>query len=357
MNRLAVSRAALLCGLVIAFATHPSLALASPAPATPDQTSGTITTISGSWFTIQISGRRTGVVNAMVDTANALTSRDYSYVWGGGHPQAGVASAVAGAKGRKAKVLGFDCSGSVAAVLAGAGLWPAGGPVPSDAGVISQLLHEKLIARGPGTSPVGVTLYDDPGVHIFMNIDGRFFGTSDGEGAGSGKGGPAWLYDRAPDAFNHTYRQYHVLPSVLRSITTYGQTLTFETGADATLLRTAALGDNVNVTYSPGGSGTMLASALTYVGAITTSGTVTSIAADGSFTIDTPGGHSLTLSTGTSGLSAELAVGAGVEVTYTEGTGELLARSLAVTSSAPPASAGEGSEGVPPTAAPTWRGG
>ena len=37
-----------------------------------------------------------------------------------------------------------------------------------------------MIAPGVGKGPLEVTLWDHPTVHIFMNIDGRFFGTSDG---------------------------------------------------------------------------------------------------------------------------------------------------------------------------------
>ena len=64
-------------------------------------------------------------------------------------------------------------SGAVAAVLTRVGLWPAGSGVPNDAGMISALLRNRLIAAGPATAPDGVTLYDHPGVHIFMNINGR----------------------------------------------------------------------------------------------------------------------------------------------------------------------------------------
>lgn len=61
----------------------------------------------------------------------------------------------------------------------GGGVWPAGTGIPADNGVIARLRSERLIGGGTGT----VTLYDKPGVHIFMSIDGRFFGTSDGGGA------------------------------------------------------------------------------------------------------------------------------------------------------------------------------
>ncbi len=284
--------------------------------------------MSGSWFTIQVAGRRTGVVNAMVATANALTEHDYPYAWGGGHFEAGVASA-AGAKGHRRRGPGFDCSGSVAAVLAGAGLWAPGSPVPNDAGVIAQLVREKLIARGPGSGPVEVTLFDRPGVHIFMNIDGRFFGTSDGGSGGSPKGGPGWLYDGAGDAFNAAFKQYHILPSVLKGTTTYGQALTFRTDEAASLLQAAALGDSVVVTYSPGDAATMIASALTYVGAVTTTGVVTSVA-EGSFSIQAADGSSTTFSTGTSHLGEGLGIGEEVEVTYTASASGLLARRISV---------------------------
>ena len=221
--------------LALPCAAHATGVRAASAQAAPAQAGGTITALGPSWLTIQTSGRRTGVVNAMVAAANAVTRANYPYVWGGGHPEAGVASA----SGRK-RAVGFDCSGSVAAVLAGAGVWPAGGPVPNDAGVISQLLQAGLIARGPGRGPVEVTLYDHPGVHIFMNIDGRFFGTSDGGGGGSAKGGAGWLADGASDAYNRAFRQYHVIPSVLRDRTTYGHSLTFQTAATPTLVAGAS---------------------------------------------------------------------------------------------------------------------
>ena len=338
MRRLAASLGALVCALI--------LPCGASAQATSSEASGTITVISGSWFTIQTSGRQTGVLNALVDAANAITRDDYPYVWGGGHPEAGVASAAIGAKGKEAKVLGYDCSGAVAAVLAGAGLWPAGGAVPNDAGVIAQLLQEKLIASGPATSADGVTLYDRPGVHIFMNIEGRFFGTSDGGAGGSAKGGAGWLYDGAPDAHNPHFKQYHIVSPVLRDRTTYGHTLTFQTGSEATLIAGAALGNTVTVTYSPGGSGTLLATALAYAGAVTATGTVTAIAADGSaFTVQTAAGPTLALEPSYAGLLDDLAVGDTVQVTYTTSGAVLTARSLVVTAAVAPTPA--------PTATPT----
>lgn len=334
--RTSAARIGALLSALALLLVQPTLVHATSGQTGTENVSGTIAAMSGSWFTIQVAGRRTGVVNAMVDTANALTAHDYPYAWGGGHAEAGVASAAASRKGHRPRAAGFDCSGSVAAVLAGAGVWPPGGPVPNDAGVVAQLLHEKLIARGPGRGPVEVTLYDQPGVHIFMNIDGRFFGTSDGGGGGSAKGGPGWLYDGAGDAFSGAFKQYHVLPSVLRATTTYGQALTFRTDEDPSLLEAAALGDRVIVTYAPGGSATMIARALNYVGAVTTTGTVASIA-EGSFSIQAADGSTMTFSTGGSRLAEGLVIGDEVEVTYTASASELLTRKIVVTAGAAPA--------------------
>ena len=186
---------------------------------------GTIVTVSGNSFTIQTPGRRIGVVNAMTAAATRITTHDYPYVYGGGHAEAGTASIGMRGPGFNGRRRGFDCSGSVAAVLAAAGLWPAGGGVPSDAGIIAMLRSEGLIVRGVGKGPVAVTLYDHRGVHIFMNIDGRFFGTSDGAGGGNRRGGAGWLDDGAPDASRRVYKPYHFLPSVLRGSTSSGHML------------------------------------------------------------------------------------------------------------------------------------
>src|SRR5947209_5282706 len=307
MRRVTLILGVLLCALAIPTsaigARPPAAAVANAGHQVRGQATGTITALGGSWFTIQTSGRRIGVINALIAAANAVRRGNYSYVWGGGHEEAGVPT-------RAGRKLGYDCSGSVAAVLAGAGLWAPGSGVPNDAGVIAQLMGEHLIARGAGTAPTEVTLYDHPGVHIFMNIDGRFFGTSDGGGGGSPKGGPGWLYDGAWDAYNRAFKQYHIVPSVLRDKTTYGHTLTFQTN-DWSLLQAFALGDRVQVNYTSRGSGIMVAPSLTWAGAVTTAGEVSSVSADGStFSILTPRGRSLSFSSG-SALQAtgELALG------------------------------------------------
>lgn len=231
---------------------------------------GTITVISGSSFTIQTPGRPTGVLGALTAAATNLTKRHYPYVYGGGHAQAGIASIGIKGPGYNGHRIGYDCSGAVAAVLASGGLWPAGSGVPNDAGIIAELLGQKLIARGVGTGPVEVTLYDDPGVHIFMNIDGRFFGTSDGGGGGNPRGGAGWLDDGAPDAGSRAYKPYHVLGSVLKQSTNAGHSVTFQVGGVQSMIGGFELGEKVRVSYEETSSGSMVATAVGYPGTITT---------------------------------------------------------------------------------------
>jgi hypothetical protein len=222
---------------------------------------GRITYASGSELTVQTHGRQTGVVDALVAAATRITSEDYPYVYGGGHAQAGVASVGIPGPGYNGHRRGYDCSGSVAAVLVAGGLWPAGTGVPADNGIISQLRSQGVIGRGAGAGPVEVTLYDDPGVHIFMNIDGRFFGTSDGGGGGDRRGGPGWLNDGAPDATASSYRRYHFLPSALRGSVSSGHEVTFDLGTLEPLSSQFQTGEQIRVSYTERRSGLMVATA------------------------------------------------------------------------------------------------
>lgn len=326
-------------------------------------TSGTVALINGSSFTIQTPGRPTGVVNALTAEANNVTKRDYPYVYGGGHSQAGVASIGIKGTGYNGHRVGYDCSGSVAAVLAGAGLWPAGTGVPNDAGIITKLLGAGLIAPGVGVGPTEVTLYDHPGVHIFMNIDGRFFGTSDGGGGGNPRGGAGWLYDGAPNALSRHYKRYHLLPSVLKQSTNAGHTVTFELGGDGMIggvqggggasgglqggggaIGGLLVGEKVQVSYEELGSGMIVATSIAFPGAVSTSGAVNSIAADGtSFTIQTPNATGLTFSTDP-GLIGGLAIGDTVQVTYSSVSSTLVVHAVNVTATAAqPGGSGSGS--------------
>jgi hypothetical protein len=294
---------------------------------------GTVIAVDGSSVTVQTPGRRGGVVPALVTAANAIDRRNLPYVYGGGHDQAGVASVGIPGRGYNGHRIGFDCSGAVAAVLVGGGLWPAYSGVPAENGMISQLLQEGKIAPGVGRGPVAVTLYDYPTVHIFMNINGRFFGTSDGGGAG-GSGGGHWLNDGAPDASSPHYHGYHLLPSVLRSGPS-GEVFTFTTSG----LGSVQPGDKIKVAYRQSRWGSLIATAVTYPDARTTSGTVSALADDGtSLTITWPSGVQKSFSVPSdTGLLDHVALGDTVQVKYTRRAGVLTARELVVTATPPTA--------------------
>jgi hypothetical protein len=298
----------------------PTAALATLLPPRSHQVTGTLTASSSYSFTVQTAGRATGVLAAMTTTANKITGEDLPYVWGGGHGQVGIASVGEKGPGYNGKRRGYDCSGSVAAVLAGAGLWPAGAGVPNDAGVIQYLRQHGEIQPGAGDGLGAVTLYDDPGVHIFMNINGRFFGTSDGGGGGDRKGGPGWLDDGAWDAHSARFRRYHLVPSALKGTTDAGLLVAFQTGAGVSL-PVLPPGTQVRVVYKTTDQGTMVAQSVTPVGEMTASGTVTTFAANGSsFTIHRRSGPMLTLpATGQltqALLGGQLVPGDTVSVTY-----------------------------------------
>jgi len=298
----------------------PAAALATLLPPRSHEVTGTLGQSSSYSFTLQTAGRATGVLAALTTAANRITAEDLPYVWGGGHGQAGIASVGERGPGFNGRRIGYDCSGSVAAVLSRAGLWPAGAGVPNDAGVIAYLRQHREIVAGAGDGLGSVTLYDDPGVHIFMNINGRFFGTSDGGGGGDRKGGPGWLDDGAWDAHSARFRRYHFVPSVLKATTDAGFTLAFQAGAGLSI-PTLPTGTRVRVVYRSTSQGTMVAQSVTPVGELTATGVVTAFAPDGSsFTIHRGSGPMLTLpATGQltqALLDGQLAVGDSVSVTY-----------------------------------------
>lgn len=203
---------------------------------------------------MQTGGRHISVIQALVDAANAMNAANYPYVWAGGHPAAGAASVGSSGPGYTGHTIGFDCSGSVAAILSNGDLWQPGTPVPADNGVIAQLRQEGLIKSGVGHGPTEVTLYDDPGVHIFMNIDGRYFGTG-----ANVKGGPGWLSD---DGVSGAFKPWHFVASALSATTTYGTELTFDVGSDSDLLYGLSVGQRVQVHYKTAKSGALTATAV-----------------------------------------------------------------------------------------------
>ena len=318
----------LACGLPTAAA----FANAPPGPLT-----GSLMMIEADNFTIQTNGRPTGLISALTQAATAVTAQDFPYVWGGGHAEAGVASVGdIGGPGANGHRLGYDCSGAVGAVLAAAGLWPAGGWVPNDAGVIARLLAGGVIAPGPGAPPDEVTFYDDPGVHIFMNINGRFFGTSDGGRGANSNGGAGWLDDAATDVGKRAFHEYHIVPSVLRDQTTYGQDYTFELPANPSarlsMLEGFLIGDHVTVGYGAA-AGSMTATALGWVGQVALTGTVDSISPDGSQLLiaTSPRQTATFATTDIEGLLGSLQPGDTVTLIYTRNGPVLLARRMSIT--------------------------
>lgn len=293
---------------------------------------GRIAGLSGYSLTIQTHGRRTGIVNALMIAASRVTKQDYPYVYGGGHAQAGMASVGIPGPGYNGHRKGYDCSGAVAAVLVGGGLWQAGSGVPADNGIITELRSQRLIVKGAGRGPVEVTLYDDPGVHIFMSIDGRFFGTSDGGGGGNRRGGAGWLNDGAPDATSSRYRRYHFRASALRGSVSSGHEVTFSLGTLAGLADQLRNGERLRVSYTERQSGEFMATAIAPPNGHTASGTVTSIATDGStFTLQKSGGSVMTFSTAQDpGAVAGLWSGATVQVSYTRHGSTLNARLITI---------------------------
>jgi hypothetical protein len=250
--------ASIFCGVVGALVLSSTAVAASPASVTGHAT-GTVIGVARGSFAIESGGGRMSVVNALTNAANLVTEGDFPYVYGGGHAQAGIASIGIKGPGYNGRRIGFDCSGSVAAVLAGPGVWQPTSGVPNDAGIIAQLKSERLIVRGAGHGATEVTLYDDPGVHIFMNIDGRFFGTSDGGSGGNPAGGAGWLDDGAADATSHVYKRYHLLLGAIQEQTTFERILTFQTTGHPTVTHGLELGSEVHVGYTQMPNGRMTA--------------------------------------------------------------------------------------------------
>ncbi len=205
-------------------------------------------------FIIRTPGSNGGRLNEIVSYADKLEAKNYPYVFGGGHARAGVPS------GTHAK--GFDCSAVVAAVLAAGGLWPKNSSVPGDAGVIQELMKDKLIAPGPASGPYQLALFDNPGKDIQEKIDGRFFGT----GVGS-RGGAGWFDDGVFEF--RGYKEYHVLPSALHEHSSDGNYVTFSFGSgasQATIAEEVTVGAKVQVSYAEAGDSSIRAESVKNVG-------------------------------------------------------------------------------------------
>lgn len=111
--------------------------------------------------------------------AKKIHDKKYPYVWGGGHANAGTPDRGTG----RDPGIGYDCSGSVAAVLVAGGWWERGASVPrSDA----------LGARfRPGRGKY-ITIWSNA-IHVFMEF--HLNGKHDGENTkhfGTGRWGKSW---------------------------------------------------------------------------------------------------------------------------------------------------------------------
>jgi hypothetical protein len=228
-RRLIATLGAVTCALALAVPAT-SRAASTPMPSR-GTVSGTVVSTGWSSLTVRTHTRRLGVIQALNAAADRVAAGRYPYVWGGGHAAAGAPDLgepdPTHRPGHNGRRIGYDCSGTVAAVLTGAGLWTAGTGVPSDAGVISELRQAHEIVPGAGHGPHTVTLWDEHGVHIFMQIGDQFFGTSDGgSGAVDDPGGAGWLDDGSPDTHSRHYKPFHFVLAALRGSVLTGPTVT-----------------------------------------------------------------------------------------------------------------------------------
>lgn len=163
-------------------------------------------------------GDTTTVADAIKAAANAINSKNYPYVWGGGHQQIGVASTgdVGQGQGANGTNVGFDCSGSVSAVLGAAQLISS----PAISGNMESALGTNATS-GPDPSSSGVNIYYNS-THTFMEIDGQYWGTWDGASVGEGSnGGPGWNKVAAPSNFLSQFSVCHIKQNVLNQTCKY----------------------------------------------------------------------------------------------------------------------------------------
>lgn len=159
---------------------------------TPDKT--TSAQKSGS---DQSNNKSNSRLNNMKAAADAITAKDYPYAYGGGHNQDFAPSQGPSSESGGPTVIGYDCSGAVCAVLHAAGY------------SLSPMTAGQLMSWGdPG--PGQVTIFANSG-HTFMSIDGRFFGTSDGNMGNPNQknGGAGWLPDPPSKQYLDGFTQRH----------------------------------------------------------------------------------------------------------------------------------------------------
>jgi hypothetical protein len=162
-------------------------------------------------------GDNTTVINAILNAANAIDSKHYPYAWGGGHRQIGVASSGGNDDGGSGPVdIGFDCSGSVSAVMGAAQLMTT----PSAAIGFPSCLGSAATTGKDTSNSNSVNIYYCS-THVFMEINGRYWGTTAGGAQADAKGGPGWLSGPAPYATDPTYSVVHIKSATLSSTCKY----------------------------------------------------------------------------------------------------------------------------------------
>jgi len=140
-------------------------------------TGGAVSTKAGT-----VEGSLAGsTVDKAYQAALQITAKRYPYVWGGGHAHAGVPD-----HGQGSPAIGYDCSGSVSAVLAmaGMGLEMLGPAMASDA----------LMSWGAAGEGDHITVYARPGTrtgHAFM-VFGPGVGKPTSQHFGTGDWGKGW---------------------------------------------------------------------------------------------------------------------------------------------------------------------
>lgn len=160
-------------GLWLVHTTHRTLAddateitLKRPQPKLPEPAPQTTTVSVGGSTTTVGGGSGPAQVQKLYAACQAISDHHYPYVWGGGHGAAGTPSGG-----------GYDCSGSVCAALAAAGLgYRLGGPVD-----VSGTMANSWGQLGVGKF---FTVYASP-EHVWIRFTGA---------------GPAWRFDTSPHA-------------------------------------------------------------------------------------------------------------------------------------------------------------
>lgn len=151
------------------------------------------------------SGKRTRL-DEMISRASEISNKNYPYAFGGGHPHVGTPSMGTEHESGGSFVNGFDCSGSVLAVLAAGGFVPTG----SSFGTSGEMGHVygNIGKPGPGPKGKGVTIYWNA-EHEWMTINGRYFSTGWNKNPNGGAGWGSENENEWPSA-SGSYESMHL---------------------------------------------------------------------------------------------------------------------------------------------------